>query len=103
MAGREPWAPAGDRHERNVERPEVAHPLGEVGVAREVDVVRAVGDEPERGGAGAQEAADDAVLRMHDLEADAAEAELVARLDLVHPGETPPAQDSSCALRHDDG
>ncbi len=71
VATAQPGPPPPDRNEPDVDRPELAHPVEEVGVAGEVDGLRALDDVADRIGGRSERPPAAVVLGRHDAESGA--------------------------------
>ena len=97
VPGAERAAPAPDRHQRDIERRQLRHPVEQVGVAREVDARAALDDEPERGHEGVQRAAAPVVLGRDRRDGSVLQRQGVAGVQLDHLADSQAPHDAGGA------
>ena len=103
VAAAETRPPAPDRDEPDVDGPDLGHAVEEIGVAGEVDRLRARDDVADRIGGRAERRAAAVVLGWHRADLQVADRERLALLDLDHRLESPLAQEPPEPARDDDG
>ena len=102
MARPEPWAPAGNRQQRNVNGPDVAHFREELGIACEVDARPALDDVAEGRNGWRKRSPARLVLRVRGANPDGTEREFLPNVELHDPREAAPLHERADAVRHDD-
>jgi len=102
MTRAEPWAPAGNRQQRDVKGPDVEHFREEIGIPCEVDAWSALDDVAEGGNARRKRSPARLVFRVRGANPDGTDREFLANVELNGPRETAPSYETADAPRHDD-